>query len=95
VKRVLTLAVLVCLSAFPFGCRGGNRAEAESTATIAPAKPPQTSSDEAILTQTTEVGDERSPNESGEPISSDQPNITSSSSEPAAAEPPIPPPSTP
>ena len=91
-KSILTIAVLVLISSISFACRGANRAEADQTGTIAPAKPPQTSTDEAILTQTTEVGEERSPNEGGVLTDSNEAGSASTSTPPAPGTvPPIPP----
>lgn len=64
-KRFLTMVALVLPMMVSLGCRGEHDAHGDQTATIAPAKPPQTATDEAIQTQTTEVGEERSPNEGG------------------------------
>ncbi|HUP65505.1 MAG TPA: hypothetical protein VM557_09505 [Thermoanaerobaculia bacterium] len=61
-KRILcTMILTVALAA---GCVG--RDEGVVTEQISPATPPAAESgDDAVMTQTTEIGDERSPNEGG------------------------------
>ncbi|HVR42380.1 MAG TPA: hypothetical protein VMS56_02945 [Thermoanaerobaculia bacterium] len=61
-----TLLLLVISMALPMGCAGDSEQETR-TETIEPALPPaaEAGEDGTIMTQTTEVGEERSPNEGG------------------------------
>ncbi|HUO84805.1 MAG TPA: hypothetical protein VM534_06785 [Thermoanaerobaculia bacterium] len=62
------IAILLILSLpFAAGC-GESEEVAETpieTTTIRPATPPEADTDDVVLTQTTEIGEERSPNEGG------------------------------
>lgn len=57
--------ILLLLVPVAFGCQPAE--QAARTDTIAPAEPPSGSAteDSTVLTQTTEVGEDRSPNEGG------------------------------
>lgn len=59
------LLILILLLPLAAGC--GVDEQAARTETIAPAEPPSGSAteDSTVLTQTTEVGEDRSPNEGG------------------------------
>lgn len=66
VKMKTLMIPLVLLLLVPLGC-GGEEEEAQvQTSTMSPAVPvPDEDDDDAVITQTTEIGEERSPNEGG------------------------------
>lgn len=71
------VVVVVVISMVAAGC-GQKRADAgdQATDTIAPATPAASADTDTAMTQTTEIGDERSPNEGGVLTDSNAPEGT-------------------
>ncbi|MGH9459229.1 MAG: hypothetical protein ACRD2J_16460 [Thermoanaerobaculia bacterium] len=87
-KRFLFVLPLVLALALFAGCNAASD-EDPRTETIEPALVPADTSGDAIITQTTEVGEERSPNEGGVLT---RPGPTTTGSPPPAGAQPEPPP---
>jgi hypothetical protein len=61
---IVSILILVGLSGLA-SCQSRENAATSETATISPATPPQSTDAETPVTQTVEIGEERSPNEGG------------------------------
>jgi hypothetical protein len=88
---IVPILILVGLNSLA-GCQSRESAATSETATISPATPPQSTDAETPVTQTVEIGEERSPNEGG--ILTD-PDLQGSTAAPATSPSPSPPNPTP